>query len=145
MAFFKKRECLAMENIFAWILSGTSEPLIHFFLQCHSVSPGWNGLSEARSLKNSWRPTLIYTSTLNRIKPSVSFSSLQERKIHGLEVGEGSGICEERSDKGNMKEHCRMLRNTVCKKINPVQTVQSLTWSLSSPNDKTQHVRENKK
>lgn len=69
---------------------------------------------------------LICTSTLKGIKPSVSFSSLQEIKMHGLEVGEGGGICEERSD----TEYEGALQKAVKYSLqanNPVQTVQSLT------------------
>lgn len=48
------------------------------------------------------------TSTLNGIKHSVSFRSLQEAKMHRSEVREG-GICEERPATVSMKKYCRRL------------------------------------
>jgi len=49
------------------------------------------------------------TSSLNGIKPSVGFSSLQETKMHGLEVRECGGICEERPATMSQKEPRRRL------------------------------------
>lgn len=87
------------------------------------------------------------TTSLNGIKPSVSFNSIQETKMHGLEVKEGSAVCEDRPATVSTKEYRRRLWNTACKTINPAQTVQSLslTWSLSSPKNNNHHIREHNK
>lgn len=97
--------------------------------------------------QNHVEPYPRCTPSLNAIKPSVGFDSLQEAKPHGLEAREGGGISEDRPATVSTKDHRQRLWNTACKTINPVQTVQSLSlrWSLSSPKNNNQHIREHNK